>query len=163
MTTLMISSFVEIDTLKRFIVLPKVSMLNFTISSNNSGANAGNITNNNSNIVSNVPPNTTTTVSTPMDCLFSLLYYMSKEDRALVTKLIADSSNSSSSNVNIRFRNQRLRCRRLKLYNPITAADAMVDVKDMMDDGCGGSYDDDYGVGAMGGDYLVDIYQEMIV
>lgn len=113
----------EIDLSKKSIILPKVSMLDFTT---RRAANAGN-------------------TATPLDALRALLHYFSPEDRVLATRVL-----NENIHVNIRFKNQSLRCRKLRVYNPNAPAGAgKAEAADEYDT-------------VANGDFLVDIYQELV-
>lgn len=122
MTSLMLLMNTEIDISKKSIVLPKVSMQDFTT---RRAANAGN-------------------TATPLDALRSLLHYFSPEDRVLATRVL-----NENIHVNIRFKNQSLRCRKLRVYNPnAPVAAGKAEAADEYD--------------VANGDFLVDIYQELV-
>lgn len=123
MTSLMLLMNTEIDLSKKSIILPKVSMLDFTT---RRAASAGN-------------------TATPLDALRSLLHYFSPEDRVLATRVL-----NENIHVNIRFKNQSLRCRKLRVYNPNAPGGASK-----------AEAADDYDTVA-NGDFLVDIYQELV-
>jgi hypothetical protein len=85
-------------------------------------------------------------VASPLDCVRALLYYFSPEDRILATRIL-----NENIHVTIRFKNQSLRCRKLHVYNPKEASGALkADLKDT------GEFD------ITNGDFLVDIYQELV-
>lgn len=90
MTSLMLLSNVEIDLPKKSIILPKVSLQDFTT---RKAAAAGH-------------------QASPLDCLRTLMQYFAPEDRALAMRVI-----NENIHVNIRFKSQSLRCRKLRVYN----------------------------------------------
>lgn len=122
----MLLSNVEIDLAKKSIILPKVSLQDFTT---RKASAAG-------------------TSATALDCLRTLLQYFSPEDRALAMRVL-----NENIHVNIRFKNQSLRCRKLRVYNPnlpsapaAAAADLHPEERDVISSG----------------EFLVDMYQEII-
>lgn len=91
MTSLMISESVEIDVVKKTVILPKFSLHDFT---SKHGAYAS-----------------------PLEVLRCLACYITKkEDRGAVSKLLSD-----APNIYIRFKQISFRCRVLRLYEKIPA------------------------------------------
>jgi hypothetical protein len=114
MTALMLLMNTEIDLYKKTVVLPKVSMHDFNTnhhpnnhSHNNHSHGHGHAGGNNAAGAAGA--------AAPIDCLRTLLCYLSKEDRASATRIITE-----GMHVNIRFKAQSLRCRKLRVYNPNT-------------------------------------------
>ena len=123
MTTLTLLMNAEVDLNKKSIVLPKVNMQDFTTKKAAAASN----------------------LATPMDCLRCLLYYFGKEDRIVVSRVL-----SENIHINIRFKNQSLRCRKLRVYNPNATGAVAIGKSDQEE------YD------LANGDYLVDVYQDLL-
>jgi len=129
MTALMLLSNVEIDLSKKSIILPKVSLQDFTT---RKAAAAG-------------------TPATPLDCLRILMQYFAPEDRALAMRILSD-----NIHVAIRFKNQSLRCRKLRVYSShaglpmavVAAQNVVVEPPEEVD--------------IVSSEFLVDMYQEFV-
>jgi hypothetical protein len=119
MTSRMLMVSTEIDMHKRIITLPKVSLQDLTT---RKAAAAG-------------------LTATPLDCLRALLFYLTPEDRVQASRLLSD-----NGHVTVKFKNQSMRCRKLRVYNPKEAASA------------GKAEDFD----VTNGEFLVDMYQELV-
>lgn len=86
--------------------------------------------------------------ATSLDCVRALQYYFSPEDRALVTRILHE-----NLHVTVRFKNQSLRCRKLCVYNPKEAAAALkLEHANQPPE----EFD------LTNGDFLVDMYQELV-
>lgn len=123
----MIAMNAEVDLSKKIVSLPKVSLHDFaTKKMIASGASA-----------------------TSMDCVRALLYYFSPEDQAAARRII-----NENIHVNVRFRNQSMRCRKLRVYNPKEAATK--GSQQLQNSNSNDVFD------IANGDFLADIYQDLV-
>ncbi len=130
MTTLTLLMNAEVDLTKKSIVLPKVSMQDFTTKKAAASSN----------------------LATPLDCLRCLLYYFGKDDKNLVSRIL-----NENIHVNIRFKNQSLRCRKLRVYNPNAPGSVIAGSKSKSEQQL---EQEEYDLA--NGDYLVGVYQDLI-
>ena len=125
MTMRMVAMNTEVDLSKKTIYLPKVSLHDFSTKKMVASG----------------------TCATAMDCVRALLFYFSPEDRAAARRIVEE-----NIHVNVRFRNQSMRCRKLRVYNPKESAAAK---GEQLNDS-----QDDFDI--TNGDFLADIYQEIV-
>ena len=112
----MLSESVDIDSVKKVVLIPKVSLLDFTTASHR---------NNRKSITS----------ASNVDCLKQISYYLKKDDKILVDRLL-----SEYSNLTVKFKAPSFKCRVINImieedkngsnnFEEVTDQEFLIDLK----------------------------------